>query len=58
MYGQGYRVVVTAEVLAVVVGVVVLRRLGLGLAVLPWVAVVVGAHFVALGRLWRQPFLG
>jgi hypothetical protein len=57
MYGRGYRAVVAAEVVAVVAGVVVLGRLGLGLAVLPWVAFVVGVHFVALGRIWRQPSL-
>lgn len=58
MYGRGYRIVVAAEVVAVVAGVVVLGRLGLGLAVLPWVAFVVGVHFVALGSVWRQPSLG
>ena len=54
MFGRGYRLVVIAEVVAIVLGVVVLGRLGLSLAVLPWVAFVVGVHFVALGRVWRQ----
>jgi hypothetical protein len=54
MFGRGYRLVVIAEVVAIVLGVVVLGRLGLSLAVLPWVALVVGVHFVALGRVWRR----
>ncbi len=53
-YGRGYRIVVAAEGLALVLGAVVLGGLGLALAVLPWVALVVGGHFVALGRVWRQ----
>jgi hypothetical protein len=58
MFSRGYRLVVVAEVVAIVLGVVVLGRIGLSLAVLPWVAFVVGVHFVALGRVWRRASLG
>ncbi len=57
MYGRRFRLVVAAEVVAIVGGAVVLGRLGLALAVLPWVVFVVGAHFVALGRVWRRASL-
>lgn len=57
MFSRGYRLVVTAEVVAIVLGVVVLGRLALSVAVLPWVAFVVGVHFVALGRVWQRASL-
>jgi hypothetical protein len=56
-FGRTYRLVVLGEVVAIVAGIAVLNPLGLNLAVLPWVTLVVGVHFVVLGRVWRAPSL-
>ena len=48
---RSYRVIVTAEVLALVVGVAVLGRTAPQLTV-PWVVLVVGVHFLAFARWW------
>ncbi|HEV7470483.1 MAG TPA: hypothetical protein VGO23_11960 [Pseudonocardia sp.] len=53
-----YRLIVLGEVIALVVGGVVLGRVGLPQYVCPWVALVVGAHFLAFGRaFWRGFYL-
>ncbi|WP_026313633.1 hypothetical protein [Actinomadura flavalba] len=55
MFGRGYLVVVGVEVVALFGGLAVLRTAGApeecGVA---WVAVVVGAHFLVLARVWRE----
>lgn len=48
---RSYRVIVTVEVVALVVGVAVLGRTAPQLTV-PWVVLVVGAHFLAFARWW------
>jgi hypothetical protein len=55
-FGRGYRLIVLAEVAAILVGVLVLAGpLDLPRAAVAWVALVVGAHFFALAALWSQP---
>jgi hypothetical protein len=55
---RGFWIVVAAEVLAVVVGVRVLDGpLDTPEAVLPWIALVVGTHFVALALVLHQQVL-
>lgn len=57
-FGRGYRLVVTAEVVAAVVGIVALNGpLDLPEGVLPWISFVVGGHFLALARVWGEPSL-
>lgn len=54
--GRAYWLVVGGEVLVGAVGIAVLNGpLSAPEAVLPWVSLVVGVHFVALAMLWRQP---
>ena len=55
MFGRGYRLVVAAEVVAGIAGLVVLRVLDASEAGVAWVSVVVGLHFVGLAAVWRQP---
>ncbi len=53
-FGRGYWVVVGVEVAAIVVGARLLTGpLGLPHSVVAWISVVVGAHFVALARVWQ-----
>lgn len=57
-YGRGYRVVVAAEVVAGLVGAQVIGRLlDAPDAVLAWITLVVGVHFVGLALVWRTPSL-
>jgi len=49
-----YRLVVVAEVLAIGVGAPVLSVTGNALLVGPWVALVVGVHFVAFREAHRR----
>ena len=53
---RSYRVIVTVEVVAIVVGSVVLGRTGLGAYVIAWTAFVVGVHFLAFGRAFDRVF--
>jgi hypothetical protein len=53
-FGPRYRLVVAGEVVAIVAGAAIVRGpLGLPEAVVAWVSVVVGVHFLALARIWR-----
>ncbi|MGW6707888.1 hypothetical protein ACWGDE_23780 [Streptomyces sp. NPDC054956] len=57
-FGRGYRLVVAAEVVAAVGGLLVLNRiLHLPDASLPWIALVVGVHFFGLAAVWSMPSL-
>ena len=57
-FGRGYRLVVAAEVVAAVAGIVALNGpLDLPEGVLPWISFVVGVHFLALARVWGEPSL-
>ncbi len=54
-FGRGYLVVVGVELAAIVVGARLLTGvLGLPHAVVAWISVVVGLHFVVLAILWRS----
>jgi hypothetical protein len=53
---RSYRVIVTLEVVALVVGNVLLGRAGLGAYVIAWTAFVVGVHFLAFGRAFDRVF--
>jgi len=52
-FGSRYWLVVAGEVAAIPAGAAVLGPAGLGHAVVAWVSVVVGAHFVVLAAIWR-----
>lgn len=57
MFGsRGYLVWVAAELVALVVGNVVLGAAGHGEYVAAWTALVVGAHFIGFGRLFTPMF--
>ena len=57
-FGRGYWLVVAAEGVAAVVGLVLLNGpLDLPEAGLPWVSFVVGVHFVGLARVWDEASL-
>ncbi len=51
-----YRIVVVAEVVAIVVGGLLLNATGNPQYVCPWVAFVVGAHFLLFGRIFWAGF--
>lgn len=51
-----YRVIVTVEVVALVVGNVLLGRAGLAGYVIAWTAFVVAVHFLAFGRAFDRVF--
>jgi hypothetical protein len=51
-----YRLVVVAEVVAIVVGGLLLNATGNPQYVCPWVALVVGAHFLLFGRIFWAGF--
>lgn len=51
-----YRVIVVAEVVAIVVGGLLLNATGYPQYVCPWVAFVVGAHFLLFGRIFWAGF--
>ena len=54
-FGRGYWFVVLGEVVLLFGGVLVINRvLHHPEASVAWVAVVVGVHFVVLGRIWRE----
>ncbi|SFW81894.1 hypothetical protein [Amycolatopsis australiensis] len=54
MFGPGYRVIVAAEVVLLVVGFFVLRLLDAPVqANVAWIATIVGVHFVALASAWQ-----
>jgi hypothetical protein len=54
---RGYRLVVVGEVVAIFVGIALLRGpLDLSRGVIGWVSFVVGLHFIALARVWPVPF--
>ncbi|GAA2812645.1 hypothetical protein GCM10010505_43420 [Kitasatospora aburaviensis] len=55
-FGRGYRVVVAAEVVAGLGGLIVLNPvLHLPRASVGWIAAVVGLHFFGLAVVWRMP---
>lgn len=55
-WGRGYWAVVAGEVVALVVGLVIINGvLGVPRFAVAWVAVVVGVHFVALALVWSMP---
>ena len=55
--GRGFWMVVVGEVIALLVGALVLTGpLNASDAVIVWVSVVVGVHFIALAAVWHQPF--
>ena len=54
-FSRGYWIVVLLEVVAIFGGSQVMNALGL--PPLPWVTIVVGLHFVPLGRMWQAPTL-
>lgn len=57
-FGRGYLLVVAAEVIVGTAGLVVINGpLDAPDASLPWIALVVGAHFFGLAAVWRYPFL-
>jgi hypothetical protein len=57
-FGGGFWLVVVGEAVAIVAGAAVLNGpAGLARAVVAWVSVVVGLHFVALAAVWRLPLL-
>ena len=51
-----YRLVVVGEVVAIVVGAIVLGRTGEHQYIPAWVAVVVGVHFLGFGRFFWAGF--
>ncbi|MFJ9414557.1 hypothetical protein ACIRPT_10375 [Streptomyces sp. NPDC101227] len=54
-FGGWYRLVVLAEVAALVAGLLVINSVAKhGSLTLPWVTFVVGVHFFGLGTLWRS----
>lgn len=53
---RGYRAWVAAELIALVVGNVVLGATGHGAYVAAWTAFVVGVHFIGFGRLFAPVF--
>lgn len=58
-FGRGYRLVLVAELVAFFGGNLLLNGpLGLPDGVVAWIAFVVGAHFVVLARVWREPSIG
>ena len=58
-FGRGYWVVVAVEVVAIAAGVAVLKGpLGAPYVSVAWISLVVGLHFFALARVWREPLFG
>ena len=58
-FGRGYWVVVAVEVVAIAAGVAVLNGpLGAPYVSVAWISLVVGLHFFALARVWREPLFG
>jgi hypothetical protein len=56
-FGGWYWLVVAGEAAAILAGAAVLNGpAGLPRAVVAWVSVVVGVHFLALAAIWRVPF--
>jgi hypothetical protein len=56
-FGRGFWIVVVGEVSALLLGALVLTGpLNAGDAVIAWVSVVVGVHFIALAAVCHQPF--
>ncbi len=57
MFGsRAYRLVVVAEVAALVAGAIVLNSLGHSAYIVAWFAAVVGVHFIMFGRLFHAHF--
>ncbi|WP_405496011.1 hypothetical protein [Streptomyces sp. NBC_00096] len=57
-FGRGYRLVVAAEVVAGLGGLLALNPvLHVPDASVPWIALVVGAHFFGLAAVWSMPSL-
>jgi hypothetical protein len=57
VFGRAYWLTVAAEVVSLAAGLWVLREVfGVPRAGVAWVSFVVGVHFFALARIFRQPF--
>lgn len=57
-FDRNYWLVVAAEAIAIAGGVAVVSATGHEAARAPWVCLIVGVHFVVLGRLWHaRPIL-
>ncbi|MFJ8435259.1 hypothetical protein ACIQ9P_28585 [Kitasatospora sp. NPDC094019] len=58
VFGRGYRLVVAAEVVVGLAGLVVVNPvLHAPKATVGWIALVVGLHFFGLATVWRRPAL-
>ena len=55
---RGYRITVGAEVAVIVAGAVALEAIGRPADLPAWILLVVGVHFIPLGRLFRIGALG
>jgi len=56
-FGRSYWLVVAAEVVALAAGLLLLEGpLDRPQAAVAWVSLVVGLHFFALARIWKEPF--
>jgi hypothetical protein len=56
-FGRGYWLVVAGEVVAIAVGLALLNDpLHAPQAAVAWISFVVGAHFIGLAVVWKQPF--
>lgn len=53
---RSYRIIVVIEVVAIIVGNILLGRLGAGDYIIAWTAFVVGVHFLAFGRVFDPSF--
>jgi len=55
-FGRGYWVVVAGEVVAIAAGIALLNGpVGAPYVSVAWISFVVGLHFFALARVWREP---
>jgi hypothetical protein len=58
-FGRGYWLVVGVEVVAIATGIALLNGpLDAPYASVGWISLVVGLHFFALARVWREPLFG
>ena len=58
-FGRGYWMVVGMEVVAIAAGIALLNGpLGAPYVSVAWISLVVGLHFFALARVWREPLFG
>lgn len=56
MFARRYWMVVAGEIVVGAAGVVIINAgLGWSAATVPWIALVVGGHFLLLARVWQMP---